>query len=105
LITARDGNLRARLAHLGVVHMWTTPRRHRVCQNEVVVVDLRQGKPPACEGRMTDFGWMGWRVEEAVDLRRVRLAEAEVVRGPAASANGIFVSFFGRPGVDAWSGF
>jgi hypothetical protein len=37
-------------------------------------------KPPACEGRMADFDWMGWRVEEAVDLRRVRLAEAEVVR-------------------------
>jgi transposase len=25
-------------------------------------------KPPACEGRMADFDWMGWRVEEAVDL-------------------------------------
>jgi len=25
-------------------------------------------KPPAFEGRIADFDWMGWRVEEAVDL-------------------------------------
>jgi hypothetical protein len=58
-----------------------------VIQNRPFEVTEGERKPPASEGREADFGWMGWRVEEVVDLRWVRLAEAEVVRGLGASAD------------------
>jgi hypothetical protein len=36
---------------------------------------------------MVDLGWTDWLMKKAIDLPAVRLAEAEVLRGPPPSAN------------------